>query len=435
LRGGWEFAQRKSLLRNNCDGTFSDVTVASGLAEPTSSQTAVWVDINNDGLLDLFVGNENSPAQLFLNKGDGTFEDIAVLAGVSGDGSSFSKGVAAADYDNDGFVDLYVSNLDGRNFLYRNNHNNTFTELALKAGVPGSNKGFATWFFDYDNDGLPDIFATSYFASVDDTVRTYLGLDHNAITLKLYKNLGNGTFRDVTSEVGLDKVFMPMGGNFGDIDNDGYLDMYLGTGNPSYASLIPNVLLHNHDGKYFTDVTFSSGTGELDKGHAIAFADLSNSGNEDIVAEVGGATIGDSHALRLFRNPGNGNDWITVKLIGVKTNRVAIGARIKIIVENEGSGTRSIYRTVGSGGSFGASPLQQHIGLGKSAKLLSLEVDWPVSKTHQVFRNVEKNQFLEIKEFADQYAKLNRKPFHLRGPQENASAFPERATQQPAVKN
>jgi ASPIC and UnbV len=114
---------------------------------------------------------------------------------------------------------------------------------------------------------------------------------------------------------------------------------------------------------------------------------------------------------------------------------VAIGARIKIIVENEGSGTRSIYRTVGSGGSFGASPLQQHIGLGKSAKLLSLEVDWPVSKTHQVFRNVEKNQFLEIKEFADQYAKLNRKPFHLRGPQENASAFPERATQQPAVKN
>ncbi len=260
LRGAWEFAQRKSLLRNNCDGTFTDVTIASGLGKPTATQAAVWVDINNDGLLDLFIGNESEPAQLFLNKGDGTFQDISVEAGVSGDGSAFSKSVTAADYDNDGYMDLYVSNLNGQNFLYHNNHNNTFTEVALKAGVPGSHKGFATWFFDYDNDGYPDLFATSYYTSVDDTARSYLGLPHNATTLKLYRNLGNGTFRDVTSEVGLDKVFMPMGANFGDIDNDGYLDIYLGTGNPSYGSLLPNVLLRNHDGKYFVDITTSSGT-------------------------------------------------------------------------------------------------------------------------------------------------------------------------------
>src|SRR5581483_7145920 len=204
LRGGWEFPQRKSLLRNNCDGTFTDVTVEAGLAEPTSSQAAVWADINNDGLLDLFVANERGTAQLFLNKGDGTFKDISISSGISGDGSAFSKGVAAADYDNDGYVDFYVSNLNGDNFLYHNNHDNTFTEVGREAGVPGSRAGFATWFFDYDNDGLPDIFVTSYFTSVDETVRTYLGLPHNAGALKLYKNLGNGKFRDVTAQAGLD---------------------------------------------------------------------------------------------------------------------------------------------------------------------------------------------------------------------------------------
>jgi tetratricopeptide (TPR) repeat protein len=430
LRGAWEFPQRSSLLRGNCDGTFTDVTDESGLGDvPTTSQAAVWADINNDGWLDLFIANEKGPAQLFLNKKDGTFEDIAVSAGVAGDGTAFEKGVVAADYDSDGYVDFYVSNLAGPNFLYHNNHDNTFTDVAQEAGVRGNGKGFATWFFDYDNDGFPDIFVTSYFVSDEETLRTYLGLPHNATTLKLYKNLGNGTFRDVTAEMGLDKVFMPMGANFGDIDNDGYLDIYLGTGSPSYGSLIPNVLLRNHDGKYFTDVTASSGTGELHKGHGIAFADLTNTGNEDIVASVGGATPGDRHALRLFANPGHDNDWISLKLVGVKTNRAAIGARIKVTVENKGQGVRSIYRTVGSGGSFGASPLEQHVGLGESASIRSIEIFWPVSATHQVFSNVEKNQFLEIKELADAYTKLDRKPVRLGGPQNSLSAASKTAAQ------
>jgi tetratricopeptide (TPR) repeat protein len=422
LRGAWELPQRRSLLRNNCDGTFTDVTASSGLAAPaTSSQAGVWADINNDGLLDLFIGNENGPAQLFLNKGDGTFEDISHSAGI--DRVAFSKGVAAADYDNDGYPDLYVSNMSGHNFLYHNNHDNTFTEVAAQAGVPGPGLGFATWFFDYDNDGWPDLFVTSYFTSVDETARTYLGLPHNATTLKLYKNMKNGTFRDVTAEVGLDKVFMPMGATFGDIDNDGFLDIYLGTGNPSYASLVPNVLLRNHDGKYFIDVTASSGTGEWHKGHGIAFADLENHGDEDIIAEIGGATPGDMHTLRVFENPGHGNDWISLKLIGVKTNRAAIGARIKVTVENKGQGTRSIYRTVGSGGSFGSSPLQQHLGLGKDARIVDLEIWWPTSNTHQHFSNVDKNQFLEIKEFSQEYAKLVRLPYRLGGAQRDAPAL------------
>jgi tetratricopeptide (TPR) repeat protein len=414
LRGGWEVPQRKTLLKNNCDGTFTDVTATSGLAEhATSTQAAVWVDINNDGLLDLFVGNENSPSQLFLNKGNGVFQDISHSSGV--DRIAFSKGVVAADYDNDGWPDLFVSNLNGPNFLYHNNHDNTFTEVAEEAGVQGPTRGFSAWFFDYDNDGWPDLFVTSYFGSVEETARTYLGLAHNATTLKLFKNMRNGKFRDVTAEVGLDKVFMPMGANFGDIDNDGFLDIYLGTGNPSYASVLPNVLLHNKDGKKFVDITSSSGTGDWHKGHGVAFADMDNRGFEDIVTVIGGATPGDAHAMRLFENPGNRNDWISVKLIGVKSNRAAIGARIKLTVENSGQAIRSIYRTVGSGGSFGASPLEQHIGLGRDARIVDLEIWWPTSNTRQHFANVDKNQFLEIKEFAQNYTKLERPPVRLGG--------------------
>jgi hypothetical protein len=142
----------------------------------------------------------------------------------------------------------------------------------------------------------------------------------------------------------------------------------------------------------------------------VAFADLFNSGNEDIVEEMGGATPGDSHAMRVYRNPGHENDWITVRLVGTKTNRPGIGARIKVTVENEGHGTRSIYRTVDSGGSFGASPLQQHIGLGRNARIASLEVYWPASKTRQIFHEVSKNQYVEIKEFSNDVKKLNRTP-------------------------
>jgi hypothetical protein len=418
LRGSWmprNLAHRKSLLRNNCNGTFTDVTKESGLAKPaTNTQAGVWADINNDGFLDLFVGNETGPSQLFLNKGDGTFEDISHSAGI--DRTAFTKGVVAADYDNDGYVDFYVSNQNGANYLYRNNHNLTFTNIAKQAGVPGVGRGFAAWSFDYDNDGWPDLFVANFSLSIEETLQTYLGLPHKGGTLKLYRNLGNGAFRDVTKETGLDKVYMPMGANFGDVNNDGYPDIYLGTGSPSYASLVPNVLLLNKEGKYFEDVTASSGTGELHKGHGVAFADIDYDGDEDIITSIGGAQPGDSHAFRLFENPGNGNDWISLKLVGVKANRAAIGARIKVTVKNGNEGTRSIYRTVGSGGSFGASPLQQHIGLGKSAQILGVEILWPGgNRTPQTFSNVGKNQFLEIKEFATEYTKLERHPVRLGG--------------------
>jgi hypothetical protein len=253
-------------------------------------------------------------------------------------------------------------------------------------------------------------------------------MPNNAETLKLYRNQGNGTFKDVTKEVGLNRVFMPMGANFGDVDNDGFLDVYLGNGNPSYTSVIPHVLLRNKEGKSFVDVTASSGTGELHKGHGVAFADIDRDGDEDILTVIGGAVPGDAHAFRLFENPGNGNDWINLKLVGKKTNRAALGARIKVTVENEGKGRRSIFRTVGSGGSFGASPLEQHIGLGPSAKIVELEVWWPTSDTRQKFRNVKKDQFLEITEFVQEYKKLVRAPYRLGGTARKAEGQGTRST-------
>jgi hypothetical protein len=413
MRGGWQLPQRRSLLRNNCDGTFSDVTTAAGLAKPaTASQAAAWADVDNDGFVDLFVGNESAPAQLFRNKRDGTFEDIAAAAGVAK--SAFTKGVAAADYDNDGDVDLYVSNLGGGNVLYRNEGNLRFTDVTVAAGVATADRGFPTWFFDFDNDGFDDLFVSSYYQSVEESAKIYLRRPFNASGMKLYRNLGDGRLRDVAGAVGLDRPWMPMGSNFGDVDNDGFLDMYLGTGSPSYGALVPSVLLQNREGKQFVDVTFSSGTGELHKGHGVAFADLDRDGDQEIVFEVGGATPGDAHAFRLFENPGHGNDWLGLHLVGVRTNRAAIGARITVTLDDPQGRRRAVHRTVNSGGSFGASPLEQHVGLGPGARNVEVEVYWPVSGTRQRFTAIPKNQVLEIRELADRFVTLSRPPSPLR---------------------
>lgn len=409
LRGGWEFAMKRSLLRNNCNGTFTDVTEQSGLGQSiTATQSAVWADIDNDGFLDLFIANENSPAQLFRNRGDGTFEDISHSAGI--DRTAFSKAVTAADYDNDGFVDFFVSNFDGANFLYRNNGDRTFTEVGRQAGVREPLFSFSTWFFDYDNDGWPDLLVTDYPWSVADEIRSYLHLPAKSETMKLYRNLHNGAFEDVTAKVGLDRIFMPMGTNFGDVDNDGFLDMYLGMGNPSLGSISPHVLLRNDAGKRFVDITAAAGVGELHKGHGIAFADLRRNGQEDILAANGGAIPAEKHTIRLFQNPGNGNDWINVHLVGVKTNRSAIGAKIHVTVQNQNEAPRSIWRTVGETSSFGGNPTEQHIGLGADARIVRLDVIWPATRTQQHFDHVEKNQFIQIKEFEDNFTRLARKP-------------------------
>jgi len=402
MRGGWEFPMRNSLLKNNGDGTFTDVTVAAGLALPAyPTPTAAWADYDNDGFADLFVGNENAPGQLFRNKGDGTFVDVAAAAGVGR--VAFSKGAVWGDYDNDGFQDLYVSNYGQENFLYHNNRDGTFTEIAKALGVEGPIASFPTWFFDYDNDGCLDLFVSSYVQSVAEIVNELLKRPVQVETMKLYRNTCRGGFEDVSEATGVNRVSMAMGANFGDIDNDGFLDFYLGTGSPSYGALIPNVLFRNEGGKRFTDVTSLTGTGHLQKGHGIAFGDVDGDGDQDIFLHTGGAVPGDVYSNVLFRNPGSPNHWLRVKLVGSKTNRAAIGARIKAVVVEPGAQLRTIQRVVSSGGSFGGSSFEQHIGLGRADRVKSLEIWWPTTGVRQVFEDIPANQAIEIGEMRKSY--------------------------------
>ena len=408
LRGGWLMERgrmRNSLLRNEGRGVFVDVTREAGLALPAMpTQAACWGDFDSDGDLDLYVGNESGvevgrpehdfPSQLFLNRGDGTFVDVAVAAGVTND--RYAKGVACGDYDNDGDLDLYVSNL-GRNRLYRNEGGARFVDVAPELGVtkPGG-RSFATWFFDYDNDGWLDIFVAGYHATIIDLTLDRLGRPHGGTISRLYRNAG-GTFEDVTERVGLVHPYLPMGANFGDLDNDGWLDLYLGTGEPSYQALMPNVALRNAGGARFDDVTTSSGMGHLQKGHGVAFGDLDEDGDQDLYSQLGGFFPGDKFHNALFENPGHGNRFLHVKLAGTRSNRAAYGARVRVIVEEDGA-QRTIHRAVGSVSSFGGSPSRQEIGLGRAERIVALEVTWPLTGEVQRFTDVPLDARIEIVE-------------------------------------
>ncbi len=228
----------------------------------------------------------------------------------------------------------------------------------------------------------------------------------------MFRNNHDGTFRDVTREAHLDRVLHTMGSNFGDIDNDGWLDFYLGTGDPNLATIIPNRMFRNVEGRLFQDVTTAAGVGHLQKGHGVAFADIDNDGDQDIYEVMGGAVTGDHFRNVLYENPGSGNHWLTLRLEGVRSNRSAIGARIHVEVETP-AGPRSIYRTVGSGGSFGASPLRQEIGLGRASAIRMVTIGWPASGTTQTLNGLELDRFYEVKEGEPAARQVTPKRIHL----------------------
>jgi hypothetical protein len=416
-RGGWEIPMRNSLLRNEGTSVFTDVTKAAGLANGVfATHSAAWADYDNDGWVDLYVGHELAPSRLYRNRRDGTFEDVSARAGVAG--NAFTKGVSWGDYDNDGFADLYASNMFGDNFLYRNRGDGTFEEVAGKLKVQQPFASFPTWWFDYDNDGWLDLFVVAYPNSVEEFVKHYLGQPAAAETLKLYRNDGRGGFTDVSAAMGVSRVVPSMGANVGDIDNDGFLDVYLGTGAPSFGSLIPNILLRNDAGRRFDDVTEATGTGHLQKGHGIGFADLDQDGDQDIVLNAGGAVPGDRYDDALFENPGtSGQHWIALRLIGEKSNRAAIGAKIRVRLAagggRDGGTSRLRYREVSSGGSFGSNSYTQHVGLGSATAVESIDVTWPASGTSQTFRDPPIDVLLEIREGAGAPVVRPRKPFRL----------------------
>ena len=409
IRGAWlPRAMRPTLLRNNSDGTFTDVTDEAGLLEPVNSIAAQWSDYDNDGWVDLFVCCERQPSRLYRNLKNGRFEEVSVQAGIRA--TANCKGASWTDYDNDGYPDLFVQYLSPYNpaQLYRNNRDGTFTDVGISLGVNGPTSGFSCWTWDYDNDGWLDLFATCYDRTLGDVVLGVMGQPHARNSNRLYRNLQGRGFQDVTKEAGLDVVFATMGSNFGDFDNDGYLDMYLGTGEPDIATLIPNRMFRSVEGKRFSEITASSGTGNLQKGHGVACGDWDRDGNVDLFIEMGGAINGDKYHNILFQNPGHDNNWVTVKLTGEKSNRGAIGARIKIVTA--GPVPRAIYRHVSSGSSFGANPLQQTIGLGKADRIETLEITWPTTKTTQTFHDVAVDQAIGITEFATDYQKFEWTP-------------------------
>ena len=435
LRGAWLLEEgriRNSLLRNELGGDagrFVDITEAAGLAEPAyPTQAAAWGDYDGDGDLDLYVGNEASEAheyasQLFRNLGDGTFEDVAAEAGVSN--LRYAKGVAWGDVDNDGDLDLYVSNF-GANRLYVNTAG-VFQDEAIRAGVTEPEReSFATWFFDYDNDGDLDLYVGDYRNQATEVVASYMGSDPGVGQPLLYRNDcgpepgcgGRLRMTEVSRALGIRRPALPMGANYGDLDNDGWLDFYLGTGEPDLASLMPNVM-YRYNGRRFEEVTFAGGFGHLQKGHGVAFGDLDHDGDMDLLHQLGGFYPTDTFGNALFENPGSENAWITLRFTGAGpagsgANRYGVGSRVALSVDGPG-GKRTIHRLVGSGGSFGGNSMQLEVGLGDAARVDEIRVRWAGSGTAQVFEDVEPRATYRVSEHAESLERVQAPSFRLGG--------------------
>jgi len=411
---------RNTLYHNNGDGTFTDVTAKAGLATvakddgPLWSVGGAWVDVNNDGLLDLFVVNYMSwddkkepncrfqnkpeychpkfykelPNQLFLNRGNGQFTDISTDAGIRqhlGKG----MGVAIADYDGDGLPDIFVANDKLFNFLFHNKGNNRFEEVALETGVALPEhgtliSGMGVDFRDVNNDGYPDI--------------SVVALDRE--TFPLYQNSGKGTFIEVTATSGLTRLTDPMAGyspHIADFNNDGWKDLFVSRGHVQSPAMVdrsmidqPNTVFQNGGGKNWTALTAEAGfTAQPPRRHrGSAFGDFNHDGKLDLVV-----TALSAPAEIWMNDTPDGNHWLEIALEGTKSNRDAIGARIRLVA---GGLTQFNHVTTATGyASSSAGPV--HFGLGTAKKVDQIEIKWP-SGLMQTLKGVSADQILRVKE-------------------------------------
>ena len=411
------------LLHNNGDGTFTDVTAKAGVGgaelfdKKMWSVGGGWFDYNNDGLLDLFVVNyckwevNKDPIcgmgegvrdychpkyytslhnTLYRNNGDGTFTDVSEETGIA---ACLGKGmsVSFADYDGDGFLDAFVANDTTPNFLFHNLGGKKFEEVGQSAGVAyggdGSPlSGMGSDFRDVNNDGLPDIWHTAVEFE----------------TFPLYQNNGNGDFDDVTSRGGLGSTaaMSGWGNGIADFDNDGWKDLFVARSqvldtislhvpNRSYPE--PNTIFRNLGNGRFEDVSATAGPDiQKEAPHrCVAFGDIDNDGRIDMVVSVLGG------AAKLFHNiTGGDNHWILLNLIGRKSNRMAIGAQIRIVTEDGRSQWNEVTTAVGYASS---SDSRVHFGLGSSRRIKELEIRWP-SGIKQVLHNVDVDRIMAIRE-------------------------------------
>jgi hypothetical protein len=412
---------RNQLFHNNEDGTFTDVTDKAGVGGMIPklgkawSVAAGWFDFNNDGLLDLFVVNYlnysiktatpcvqqglpaycspvdflGTPNILYRNNGDGTFTDVSEQSHISkyvGKG----MGLAFADYDNDGFTDIFVSNDTFENYLLHNNRDGTFTNVAPLAGVAynafgNAIAGMGADFCDVDNDGKPDIFETAMFGE----------------GFPLYKNLGDGQFQDVTATAGLSALTSrstAWGVGVVDFDNDGNKDLFTANSDILDNSMelahrpypLPNRVFRNQGGLAFEDLSAKAGTSfQVPAPHrGAAFGDFNNDGKIDVVVTV----LNGPPEIWMNRSS-SANHWIILKLVGAKSNRDGLGTRIKVT-----TAVGSQYNQATTAVSYNSSSDKRvHFGLGSAGVIDTIELTWP-SGIKQVLKNVKADQILTVTE-------------------------------------
>lgn len=412
------------LFRNNHDGTFSDVTAKAGVAggvhggKKMWSVSAAWLDYNNDGLLDLFVSNyckwevnkdpwcgpspklraychpknyEPLPDSLFRNNGDGTFTDVSASVGLN---AHLGKGMGAAiaDYDGDGFTDVFVANDNHPNFLFHNLGGKKFEEVAFQSGVAyaeGSNviSGMGADFKDVDNDGRPDVW-------------------HTAIeneTFPLYHNADGAQFFDITAKAGLWPTRDMSGWSNGifDFDNDGWKDLFVARGNvlDNIAQFSirkyeePNAVFRNLGNGKFQNVSAGAGAGfQAPAPHrGVAFGDLDNDGRIDAVVTVLNGKV------KLFRNVSPpAAHWLQIRLEGVRDNRMGLGARIRITTAD---GKQQFNHATTAVGYACSSDPRVHFGLGAHPQVREIQVRWPTGSV-QTLTNVAADQILSIRQQA-----------------------------------
>lgn len=399
---GWSGPMANRLYRN-VEGKFADVTEKSGAGDGGSGFISLWGDLDNDGDLDLVVANgvlkDGSTPQVYRNNGDGTFTNVTVAAGIDEPPAYGAIGIALGDYDRDGRLDILINGLDNApNRLYRNAGNWKFTEVARKAGVvqPPHN-GFVCFFFDYNNDGWPDVLTTSLAAweAVVEGLKEGAPAKLHPDATRLFKNNGNGTFRDVTMEAGLHPPMGVMGAGVADLDNDGHIDIYFGTGDPQLTRLEPNRVFRNNGDGTFSDLTALTGFARPgNKGHGVAFVDFDEDGDLDVYAQLGGHYQGDHARNAFYRNVrGSRNQWVQVELEGVKSNRFGVGAQVTVK-----AGGLLVHREMKGSVGFGATePYRLHFGLGQEKRIAEMEVWWP-SGVKQVFKDLEAGRIYRVTE-------------------------------------
>lgn len=405
------YEERNVLLRNNEDGTFTDVTKEVGLhGKPNKNLAALWADFDNDGWLDLFVCNENRGPDLFHNK-NGKFTQKIDGSGIEIKG--ICGGAAYGDVNNDGKMDIYVTHLNAENRLFLNKGGMKFERSQQPLIEKNPKRAYTTWFFDYDNDGWLDLFVANLDLEITSMLLSFQGKPHPGDHQRLFRNTGQGKFEDVTKQVGLDRTILVMGANYGDLNNDGYPDIILGTGAHSLSDLVPNIAYLNQGGSHFSDISVSGGFSNLQKGHGVAVTDFNKDGQPDVLISLGGAYDSDRYFPQLLANPGFPNHWITLQLSGTSANRLGIGARVRATIRENGK-KRVVHGTCSKGSSFGSNTLQVHLGLGKAVKIEQLEVTWPGDTTAQVFSGVDVNATYRLVQGAKKLEKLSSSPWKFK---------------------